>query len=135
MVTALTHVTVIVLDQDAALRWYTEVFGLEKRMDRQMGNERWVSVGIKGQPWPEIALQQPSEAIYGPETYAKKMRQLGENPTWVFTVDDCRGFVESLRQKGTRIISEPAEKPWGTAALVSDLYGNVFSLLERARTS
>ena len=130
MISSLTQVTLVVKDQETALRWYTEVLGLEKRTDRQMGKERWLSVGVRGQAQPEIILQQPSEETYGPETYKKKMSQIGQNATWIFGVDDCATFVESLRQKGTTIVSEPEQKPWGTSALIADLYGNIFNLVQ-----
>ncbi len=130
MISALKHVTIVVKDQDQALRWYTETLGLEKRTDRRMGKERWLSVGVKNQPWPEIVLQQPSVEAYGQETYDKKMAQVGQSTTWVYAVSDCRAFVESLRLKGTRIVGEPEDKPWGISTLVADLYGNVLNLVQ-----
>ncbi|MER3553484.1 MAG: hypothetical protein C4331_03800, partial [Meiothermus sp.] len=100
MIVQLRYVTLIVRDQDEALEWYTEKLGLEKRMDRPMGSDRWLTVGIKGQPYPEIILQKPSPEQYSAEVLGRKQRQIGENPTWVLIVDDCYKTVETLRGKG-----------------------------------
>src|SRR5262249_52526708 len=46
----LTHVPIVVGDQDRALAFYTEVLGFEKRADyQQPGRPRWLTVGPKGQ--------------------------------------------------------------------------------------
>jgi catechol 2,3-dioxygenase-like lactoylglutathione lyase family enzyme len=132
MITALKYVTLMVADQDEALAWYTDKLGLEKRMDMRFGAERWLSVGVPGSEGVEIALQQPSEAVYGAEVYARKLAQIGQNPTWVLGVSNCRDFVEELRGRGVTIVAEPEQKPWGVAALIADLYGNLFALQERA---
>lgn len=131
MITALKFVTIIVADQDEALAWYTGKLGLIKRMDLRFGAERWVTVGIAGQEQgTQIVLQQPSEAVYGPELAAQKRAQVGQGTAWVLGVSDCRQQIEELRARGVRIVAEPAEKPWGVAALIADLYGNVFSLVQ-----
>src|SRR5256884_6051156 len=45
----LTHVPIVVSDQDRALKFYTEVLGFEKRADYQNpGNPRWLTVAPKG---------------------------------------------------------------------------------------
>ena len=52
MLEQLTHVQVWVHDQDEALAFYTEKLGMELREDvtvPEMGNFRWLSVGIPGQ--------------------------------------------------------------------------------------
>src|SRR5258708_1163458 len=50
MITRLTHVTVLVRDQDEALRFYTEKLGFEKRFDVAFGpGARWLTVAPVGQ--------------------------------------------------------------------------------------
>src|SRR5437879_10787206 len=49
MIEKLTHVPIVVSDQEKALKFYTEVLGFEKRADYQNpGNPRWVTVAPKG---------------------------------------------------------------------------------------
>ena len=45
MITKLTHSTVWVLDQDAALDFYTGSLGFEVRTDATMDSFRWLTVG------------------------------------------------------------------------------------------
>src|SRR2546429_418742 len=49
MIEKLTHVPIVVSDQEKALKFYTEVLGFEKRADYQNpGNPRWLTVAPKG---------------------------------------------------------------------------------------
>src|SRR5256712_10526676 len=46
----LTHVTIVVKDQNAALEFYTKKMGFEKKADyTNPGQPRWLTVGPKGQ--------------------------------------------------------------------------------------
>src|SRR2546426_7640600 len=49
MIEKLTHVPIVVSDQEKALKFYTEVLGFEKRADyRNPGSPRWLTVAPKG---------------------------------------------------------------------------------------
>ena len=57
-ITPLAIISILVEDQDEALRFYTEQLGLEKRADVTYGpGLRWLTVAPKGQQKPEIALE------------------------------------------------------------------------------
>ena len=58
-----SHCFVYVHDQDAALRFYTEVLGLEKRQDAPMDFMRWLTVGPADQPGVEIGLLATGAAV------------------------------------------------------------------------
>lgn len=47
-------------------------------MDRPVGSSRWLTIGIKGQPYLEIILQKPGSEQYSPEVLERKRRQIGE---------------------------------------------------------
>jgi predicted enzyme related to lactoylglutathione lyase len=117
----LSVVTVMVDDQDAALRFYTEVLGLEKRSEQRSGTMRWLTVAPKGQKYPEIVLLAAD---------ASKRAQVGQGTTWVFDTDDCRGMYETLRARGVKFLAEPQETPWGIQAIFVDLYGNPYALIQ-----
>ena len=68
MITKLTHSTVWVLDQDAALRFYTEVLGFEVRTDVTMDTFRWLTVGPPTQPEFELILAVPGPPMLDPES-------------------------------------------------------------------
>lgn len=129
MITQVLYLNIIVRDYDEALQWYTRCFGWEKRIDKGQGVHRWLALGINGQAIPEIILQVP-ERFEG-VMQERKRQQIGQNPTWVLAVKDCQKAVESMRRESVKILEEPADSPFGRGALVEDLYGNIFSLLER----
>ena len=66
MIQKLAHVTVLVKDQEEALRFYTEKLGLEKRQDDRMGDFRWLTVAPPGQPDVAIVLRAKIGARAGP---------------------------------------------------------------------
>ena len=122
MITRLANVSLLVRDYDEAIRWYTEVLGLELRMDGSMGGDyRFVTVGVKGQDDVSIVLHKPEEG--GPDTPSSVQGLL-------FHTDDCRRQVEELRAQGVNISMEPEEQMWGVQAVFHDLYGSSHVLLE-----
>ena len=131
MINQLNVVTILVHDQDEALRFYTDKLGFEKRADEMFGpGIRWLTVAPPDQEEVEIVLQEPEPALHG-EEQAEAMRGLvGRMPTWSFGTDNCHAAHEALSARGVNFVQPPEERPYGVEALFEDLYGNVFSLLE-----
>src|SRR5262245_31536713 len=130
MIKDLNHVTILVNEYDEAIRFYTEVLGLEKRIDQQFGpGARWVTVAPKGQAGLEIVLQKPEPSMHGDDVRAMTER-VGQSTTWVFGTSDCRKTYEELAGKGVKFTQTPADMPWGTQAVFQDLYGNSFALVQ-----
>jgi catechol 2,3-dioxygenase-like lactoylglutathione lyase family enzyme len=131
MITRLAQVTVIVKDQEEALRFYTEKLGLVKRSDDgSMPGFRWLTVSPRDQRYPEIVLQKPGPPFQDEDTAREMMQRVGTNPTWVFNTDNCNEEYHVMRSRGVKFLAEPEEKSYGTEALFQDLYGNMYSLLE-----
>lgn len=129
-ITRLTHVTVLVADQDEALDFYTDKLGFEKRADEQFGeNARWVTVAPGPEADVEIVLQEPTPEFHGDATETLTER-VGEGTTWVLETDDCRATCEELESRGVEITSPPEQAPWGVSAVFVDLYGNPYNLVE-----
>jgi len=136
MITQLARVTILVRDQDEALRFYTEKLGFEKRADVAFGPAmRWLTVAPRGQQGVEIVLQKPEPAMHGEEDARRMLEVVGRNPTWVFACDDCRATYAELRGRGVEFSGEPQEQPYGVEAVFVDLYGNSFSLLQPAQAA
>jgi catechol 2,3-dioxygenase-like lactoylglutathione lyase family enzyme len=99
MLKQLNNVQVWVNDQDEALAFYTEKLGLELRDDitvPEMGNFRWLSVGVPGQ---DIAIT--LMAVPGPPVFDEGTRQQiialmskGAASGLFFATDDCRASYE-----------------------------------------
>jgi catechol 2,3-dioxygenase-like lactoylglutathione lyase family enzyme len=127
----LAHITLVVRDQAAALAFYTEKMGLEKRADLDLApGIRWLTVGVPGQEL-DIALFQPGvQGWHTPEQVERLFALVGKNPHAVFHSDDCRNDAAAMKERGVRFVSDPTEKPWGLEAVFLDLYDNSYSLLE-----
>src|SRR6266511_3597457 len=117
MIEKLTHVPIVVSDQEKALHFYTEVLGLEKRADYQLpGNPRWVTVGPKGQDLELILFQ----GKYQLDPRAPREAGSAGNH-WVFKTDDCRKDFEVLKARGGKFkdpdgnhltLLQPAQNQW-----------------------
>ncbi|MEJ2559756.1 MAG: VOC family protein [Anaerolineae bacterium] len=127
MLTKLTRLTILVKDQDEALRWYTRTLGFEKRADQVFGpGMRWLTVAPKDQEEVEIVLVSADT----PEKQARIGSQAADHVFLVVQTDNCGQEYERLQSRGVKFLSPPAEQPWGVEAVFEDLYGNRMDLLE-----
>jgi catechol 2,3-dioxygenase-like lactoylglutathione lyase family enzyme len=129
----LSHVTVYVLDQDRARKFYTEVLGFEVRADNSLDDFRWLTVGCRDQPEVSILLARPAPPMFTPED-AEAVQSLvakGAMNGGVLETDDCRATYEQLRARGVVFLQEPLERPYGVEAVFRDDSGNWFSLTQR----
>jgi catechol 2,3-dioxygenase-like lactoylglutathione lyase family enzyme len=130
MLKQLSHVNVWVRDQDEALAFYTEKLGLELREDvtvPEMGNFRWLTVGVPGQEGVSLALLPiPGPPVFDEET-RKKIADLmahGASGGLFFATDDVKGTYEELSKRGVEFQQEPTEQPYGIDAGFRDPSGN-----------
>jgi predicted enzyme related to lactoylglutathione lyase len=136
MLKQLTYAQVWVHDQDEALAFYTEKLGMELREDvtvPEMGNFRWLSVGVPGQDDVAITLM----AIPGPPVFDEDTRQQlhallakGAAGGLFFATDDIRATYEDLKKRGVEFTQEPTEQPYGVDAGFRDVSGNHFRMTE-----
>ncbi len=128
MIISTSFVSVVVNDQDAALDFYTNKLGFEKRSDFSFkGLPRFLTVAPQGQKEPEIVLVKAGASSIQPH---------GGHTGIVLRTDDCRKDYETLREQGVKFTAEPTEMPFGIQAQFADLDGNIFSLAQpRVRTA
>jgi catechol 2,3-dioxygenase-like lactoylglutathione lyase family enzyme len=135
MIQRLSHVTVWVLDQDAAYDFYVNKLGFEVRTDARMDNGfRWLTVGPKGQPDLEIVLMPTTPGPSMDQETSNALRALvskGVLGAGVFETSDCRQTYEELRGKGVEFTQPPTERFYGIEALLKDNSGNWFSMSQR----
>ena len=138
MLTQLANVQVWVHDQDEALAFYTEKLGLELREDvtvPEMGNFRWLSVGVPGQDDVAIVLMAvPGPPVFEEETRAQIHALLakGASGGLFFATDECRATYEELKSRGVEFAQEPTEQPYGIDAGFRDPSGNQFRMVQRS---
>jgi catechol 2,3-dioxygenase-like lactoylglutathione lyase family enzyme len=130
MLKQLTHVNVWVQDQDEALAFYTEKVGLELREDvtvAEMGDFRWLTVGVPGQEGVALALLPvPGPPVFDAETKAQldALVAKGAAGGLFFGTDDVRGTYEELKGRGVEFTQEPTQQPYGVDAGFRDPFGN-----------
>jgi catechol 2,3-dioxygenase-like lactoylglutathione lyase family enzyme len=138
MLKQLANVQVWVHDQDEALAFYTEKLGLELREDvtvPEMGNFRWLSVGVPGQDDVAIVLMAvPGPPVFEEETRAQIHALLakGASGGLFFVTDDVHGTYEELKGRGVEFTQEPTEQPYGIDAGLRDPSGNQFRMMQRS---
>ncbi|OLD98051.1 MAG: glyoxalase [Actinobacteria bacterium 13_1_20CM_3_68_9] len=136
MLKQLSYVQVWVHDQDEALRFYTEKLGMELREDvtvPEMGNFRWLSVGVPGQDDVAITLMDiPGPPVFEEETRQKIQDLLarGASGGLFFTTDDAQTAYEELKSRGVEFTQEPTEQPYGIDAGFRDPSGNHFRMTQ-----
>ncbi len=131
MIEKLSIVPLIVKDLDEAFEFYTEKLGFVKVTDVK-GPIHFLTVSPKKGNDTEILLQVPDPKMMGEEKAADLMNQIGKT-SFIFIVDNCKRTIEELRKKGVKILMEPQTQPYGTQAIIEDLYGNSFVLREPAK--
>ena len=138
MLKQLTYVNVWVHDQDEALAFYRDTLGLELRDDvtvPEMGNFRWLSVGVPGQDGVALALLTiPGPPVFDEDT-AEKLREIvakGAAGGLFFATDDVQGSFEELKGKGVQFSQEPTQQPYGVDAGFRDPSGNQIRMAQLA---
>src|SRR5471030_3106741 len=133
MITKMTHVNIYVLNQESALDFYTNKFGLKVITDVPMSKDtRWLTVGTPEQPGFEINLTPITEDLFPKET-AEALRELVKKGTFgvgIFTCNDIFATYEELKAKGVEFTKPPKKEFYGTEALFKDDSGNWFSLAQ-----
>ena len=136
MLKQLTHVSVWVHDQDEALAFYTEKLGLELREDvtvPELGNFRWLSVGVPGQEGVSITLMEvPGPPVFDAETKAQVEAVVAKGAALglFFRTDDVHGTFEELKGRGVEFQQEPTKQPYGVDAGFRDPSGNQMRMMQ-----
>jgi catechol 2,3-dioxygenase-like lactoylglutathione lyase family enzyme len=135
MLTQLTHAQVWVTDQDEALEFYTEKLGMELREDvtvPELGNFRWLSVGVPGQEVSITLMAVPGPPVFEEETRNQILALLAKGAAGglFFATDDVQGSYEELKGRGVEFAQEPTEQPYGIDAGFRDPSGNHFRMAQ-----
>jgi catechol 2,3-dioxygenase-like lactoylglutathione lyase family enzyme len=137
MLKQLTYVQVWVQDQDEALAFYTDKLGMELREDvtvPEMGNFRWLSVGIPGQDVSITLMAIPGPPVFDEGTRATihKLLATGASGGLFFSTDDAEKSYDELKSRGVEFTQEPTEQPYGIDAGFRDPSGNHFRMAQRS---
>ena len=120
--------SVLVDDQDKALRFYTDVLGFVKKTEIDLGEARWLTVVSPDDP-------DGTELLLEPDAHpaAKPFKEALVNdgiPFTSFAVDDVAAETERLRKLGVRFTQEPLEMGPVTTAVFDDTCGNLIQIAQ-----
>jgi catechol 2,3-dioxygenase-like lactoylglutathione lyase family enzyme len=121
-------VSLMVSDQEAALRFYTEVLGFAKMADIPLGEDRWLTVvspdSIEGVELVLEPVRFPPAAVY-----QKALFDAGIPATALISQDIQRDYRE-LRARGVVFRGEPQSAGIIMTTLFEDTCGNLINLVQ-----
>ena len=124
------HLTsVMVDDQEKALRFYTDVLGFVKKSDIPMGEARWLTVVSPEDPdGTELVLEPSGHPAAKP---FKEALVADGIPFTSFAVDDVKAEYERLRSLGVHFTQEPVDMGPVTTAVFDDTCGNLIQIAQQ----
>jgi predicted enzyme related to lactoylglutathione lyase len=120
--------SVIVRDQESALRFYTEVLGFEKKVDFPAGEYRWLTVVAPEEPDGTQVVLEPN-AHPASATYQRALFESGI-PLTAFAVDDIENEYRRLRDLGVVFATEPTDMGSAIVAVFDDTCGNLIQIYQ-----
>jgi catechol 2,3-dioxygenase-like lactoylglutathione lyase family enzyme len=120
--------SVLVDDQEKALRFYTDVLGFVKKADIPMGPARWLTVVSPDDPDGTELLLEPDEH---PAARPFKEALVADGiPATSFGVDDIDAEFSRLKGSGVRFTQEPTAMGPVTTAVLDDTCGNLIQIAQ-----
>jgi catechol 2,3-dioxygenase-like lactoylglutathione lyase family enzyme len=118
--------SVLVDDQEKALRFYTEVLGFVKKTEVPMGEHRWLTVTSPEDPDGVELVLEPDEH---PAARPWKQALVSDGiPYTSFAVDDVQKEFERLRALGVTFTQQPTDMGPVTTAVLDDTCGNLIMI-------
>jgi predicted enzyme related to lactoylglutathione lyase len=121
---------IVVSDARRAMDWYVEVFGARRRGEPHVNADDTIGHAELGlgdavlmfceasDLWPGVPVRAP----HSPATFSHSLH---------LDVDDVDASTERARRGGALVEREPADQPYGRAAVIVDPFGHRWILLRR----
>jgi catechol 2,3-dioxygenase-like lactoylglutathione lyase family enzyme len=123
----LALVALVVRDYDEAIDFYTKVLKFSLIEDTVMSEtKRWVVVAPPGSQGCRILLAKAATEAQ----VATVGNQTGGRVFLFLHTDNFDRDFNNLQQHQVKIVRGPVREPYGTVAVFSDLYGNLWDLIE-----
>lgn len=120
--------SVLVQDQENALRFYTTVMGFVKRADIPMGPFRWLTVSSpEGAEGVELVLE--PMAFPPAQVYQKALFEAGI-PATAFITNDIEADYARLKNQGVQFRGDPKNIGPVITAVFEDTCGNLINLVQ-----
>lgn len=121
----IAQLTLVVNDYDEAIAFYTQTLNFRLTEDTRLSEtKRWVVVSPPGGGCSLLLAKAATEA-----QASRVGNQTGGRVFLFLHTDDFWRDYESLKQKGVEFTGAPRQETYGTVAVFSDLYGNLWDLI------
>lgn len=119
---------VYVDEHDKALKFYTEVLGLQKKADFKNSGYRWLTVNSAEDPdGPELQLElnaNPAAKAYQEAVFAEGQ------PALLLHTKDVKADYERIKARGGEFIMPPTDVTASIIAQVKDGCGNIIQFVQ-----
>lgn len=122
--------SILVDDQQKALKFYTEKLGFRKKTEVPLGEHSWLTVVSTADPdGVELVLEPDSHPAVGP--FKKALVEDGI-PITSFGVDDVHAEYARLSAAGVRFTQPPVSLGPVVTAVLDDTCGNLIQLAQKS---
>ncbi len=123
--------SVMVDDQQKALRFYTETLGFQLKHNIPLGEHAWITVVSEEAPEGTELVLEPDEH---PAARPFKRALVEDGIPWTaFAVDDVEAEHERLVARGVRFVQPPTDLGTVIIAVFDDTCGNLIQIAEEKR--
>jgi predicted enzyme related to lactoylglutathione lyase len=123
--------SVYVVDQEKALRFYTEVLGFVKKADFSQAPFRWLTVVSPEDP-DGTELQLALSDNPAAKTYQQAMFQQSQ-PAAMFYSDDVQADYERMKARGAEFTMPPTDVTASKITVLNDTCGNLIQITQLVR--
>jgi catechol 2,3-dioxygenase-like lactoylglutathione lyase family enzyme len=124
---SIAHIALVVTDYDKAIEFYTQKLKFILVEDTVLSeSKRWVLVAPPGSEGCQLLLAKAS----GDEQKSRIGNQTGGRVFLFLNTDDFWRDYNSMKAIGISFVREPVEESYGIVAVFSDLYGNLWDLIQ-----
>jgi len=120
--------SVMVDNQDKALKFYTEILGFIKKTEIPLGEHKWLTVVSPEAP-DEVELLLEPMGIEAAKVFQKALYSAGI-PLTAFNVDDIQKEYERLEKLGVKFSMKPTKMGPATLAVFDDTCGNNIQIVQ-----
>jgi catechol 2,3-dioxygenase-like lactoylglutathione lyase family enzyme len=128
----IAHIALVVNDYDEAIAFYTQKLHFNLIEDTILSDtKRWVIVTPKGDGQCALLLAKAAT----PEQQTRVGNQTGGRVFLFLYTDNFERDYQNLLDHKITIIREPVTETYGRVAVFSDLYGNLWDMIEPSKNS
>jgi len=120
--------SVMVDDQEKALKFYTEKLGFVKKTEIPLGEHKWLTV-VSGEEPDGVELLLEPMGFAPAKVFQKAMKDAGI-PLTMFNVDDIQSEYDRLEKLGVKFSMKPTQMGPATIAVFDDTCGNNIQLVQ-----